>query len=340
MNFNIPYRFQLFLPIIIWSAICFIFNITTVLNIVNFESETQNTFLIISFSYFLLIMFGIAAKNIPIFPFSSNEIEILNKNIKNNKLIPNINTNEVSKTLAILSNYSKVYLAEAFYFGIGYLILICAWQSTFLNNYFDIFIIFITGIIAISLLIGFTLFWFQFQSFNVIKECRDFLLSKGLCSIETYFSSIRAKFYFLIFFFIDTLLLYFLSILCRNNNGNIIFLSGLVLIIFITSIMFFYLNKSFNEFFDLAKIVSEEDLSIFSTGSLDKEFVDLSKNLNEISTRLYSSKQEAVRAKKEMEKRVVELEKFFDLTINREEKMIELKKENEDLRKKIEKSNR
>jgi hypothetical protein len=282
----------------------------------------------------LLIIFGITAKNIPIFPFSLNEIKILNKNIKDNKLIPNINTNEVSETLAVLSNYSKIYLAEAFYFGIGYLILICVWQSIFFNSYFDIFITFITGIVAISLLIGFTLFWFQFQSFNVIKECRDFLLSKGLCSIETYFSSIRAKFFFLIFFFVDTLLLYFLSLLSGGNDGIIIFLSGLVMIIFVTSIMFFYLNKSYNEFFDLAKIVSEEDLSIFSTGSLDKEFVDLSKNLNEISTRLYSSKQEAVESKKEMEKRVEELERFFDLTVSREEKMIELKKENESLKKK------
>ncbi|MFA5080172.1 MAG: hypothetical protein WC472_00920 [Candidatus Paceibacterota bacterium] len=334
MNFNIPYRFQLFLPIIIWAIICFVFNIATVLNIANFELETQNIFLIISFSYLLLIIFGITAKNIPIFPFSLNEIKILNKNIKDNKLIPNINTNEVSETLAVLSNYSKIYLAEAFYFGIGYLILICVWQSIFFNSYFDIFITFITGIVAISLLIGFTLFWFQFQSFNVIKECRDFLLSKGLCSIETYFSSIRAKFFFLIFFFVDTLLLYFLSLLSGGNDGIIIFLSGLVMIIFVTSIMFFYLNKSYNEFFDLAKIVSEEDLSIFSTGSLDKEFVDLSKNLNEISTRLYSSKQEAVESKKEMEKRVEELERFFDLTVSREEKMIELKKENESLKKK------
>jgi hypothetical protein len=41
-----------------------------------------------------------------------------------------------------------------------------------------------------------------------------------------------------------------------------------------------------------------------------------------------------------MEKRVEELERFFDLTVSREEKMIELKKENEDLKRKLEKSSK
>ncbi|MCK9393194.1 MAG: hypothetical protein WCX30_00690 [Candidatus Paceibacterota bacterium] len=338
MKLNIPYRFQLVLPILIWTTICFIFNITTVLSIVNFEPKTQNIFLIISFAYFLIGMTAIVIKNIPVRPFSLVEAKILNKNVRNNKLVPNIVVNEASETFTVLSGYSKRYLANSFYFGIGYLTLICVWQFIFFNDFFNISIIFLSGAVTISFLTGFSLFWFQFQSFDVIKECRDFLLSKGLCPIESYFSSIKAKFLFLFFFFIDTLLLYFLTIL--SDGGNVIFIFGLTMIIFITSILFFYLSKSFNEFFNLAKIVSEEDLSVFSTGSLDKEFVDLSKNLNEISISLYSSKQEAVKSKKEMEKRVEELERFFDLTVSREEKMIELKKENEDLKRKLEKSSK
>ncbi len=76
--------------------------------------------------------------------------------------------------------------------------------------------------------------------------------------------------------------------------------------------------------------------AVFITGSLDKEIVSLSEALNKASEQIYSSKKELEKSKEDMAKRVEELEKFFKLTVNRELKMIELKKE---LKKCIEKQN-
>jgi len=66
---------------------------------------------------------------------------------------------------------------------------------------------------------------------------------------------------------------------------------------------------------------------IFAIGSIDKEFVELMDSLNAAGEKVWSLKQESDLARKNMEEKVKELEKFFDLTINREIKMVELKKE-------------
>jgi hypothetical protein len=339
MKIHIPYCSQLILPILGWAIVCFIFNIIIILNIIGFSPESQDIFLIISVAYFLVCISIALLRIIPIYPFSLSETKSLDKNIKNGKLVSNISTDEVSKTFSILTDCSKTYLRNSLFMGLGYLILMMIWQLMFFNNYLDLLIIALIEVVIISLLIGFSIFWPQLRSFELIKECRDTLLLKGLCPIESYVSSIKAKFFFLLLFFVDVLVLYVLSMLCASG-GDMIFISGLVMIIFISAILFFYLNKSFESFFNSAKMFSQEDLAVFSTGSLDKEFVDLSKNLNEISIKLYSSKQEAVLSKKEMENRVAELERFFDLTVSREEKMIELKKENAALRKKLEKTSK
>jgi len=339
MKINIPYRFQLVLPILGWAIVCFVFNIVTILNIIYFSPEAKNVFLIISIVYFLACISISLLRIISIYPFSSIEIDALDKNIKNSKLASGISAGDVSKTFSVLADCSRAYLRNSLLMGIGYLILIVMWQLMFFNNYLNSLIIALVEVVVISLLIGFSIFWPQLRSFEVIKECRDTLLLKGLCPIESYVSSIKAKFFFLTFFFVDVLILYVLSMLCASG-GDVIFISGLVMIILVNAILFFYLNKSFEGFFNSAKMFSKEDLTVFSTGSLDKEFIDLSKNLNEISIKLYSSKQEAVLSKKEMENRVKELERFFDLTVSREEKMIELKKENATLRKKLEKSSK
>jgi hypothetical protein len=108
------------------------------------------------------------------------------------------------------------------------------------------------------------------------------------------------------------------------------------MIIFVALLSIFYIEKAFKEFFELTTIEVDEYLQIFSTGSLDKEFVNLAKFLNEISIQLYFFKEKTKSSEKEMIKRMEELEKFFDLTIKREERMIQLKKENNTLREKIE----
>ncbi|MFA6251817.1 MAG: hypothetical protein WCX74_00195 [Candidatus Paceibacterota bacterium] len=337
MKIKIPYRFRLILPILGWAIICFIFNLAVVFNTIPLSPKMKGMFLLISL-IFLSISFIITLLSLfSVKPFSANS-KALDTNIKNGKLVSGISTAEVVEVLHILCDYPRKCFKNAFLTGAAYFIVVMIWQSIFLPEQFNFFVLAMIETITISLLMGFSLFWPQFQSFDIIKQCRNILILKDLKMAKTYSSSIRTKILFVIFYFLNVIMLYILSTLCEAQAGNIIFFSGIVMIIFISVILLFYLDNSLKGFIESIKKVSKEGLTIFSTGSLDEEFVDLSNNLNEISIQLYSSKQEAITSKKEMEKRVEELEKFFELTVGREEKMVELKKENAELRKKLEKS--
>jgi uncharacterized protein Yka (UPF0111/DUF47 family) len=111
---------------------------------------------------------------------------------------------------------------------------------------------------------------------------------------------------------------------------------ALLMTFIIDKTLFSYISNSLNELQGFAKELPVGERAVFITGSLDKEIVSLSESLNKASEQIYSSKKELERSKEDMAKRVEELEKFFKLTVNRELKMIELKKE---LKKCIEKQN-
>jgi chromosome segregation ATPase len=87
------------------------------------------------------------------------------------------------------------------------------------------------------------------------------------------------------------------------------------------------LSNSLRELERFANELPRGERTVFATGSLDKEIVNLAENLNSASEEIHSSQKKLGKSQEEMEKRVKELEKFFELTINREVKMIELKKE-------------
>jgi beta-lactamase regulating signal transducer with metallopeptidase domain len=100
--------------------------------------------------------------------------------------------------------------------------------------------------------------------------------------------------------------------------------------------LFSYISNSLNELQGFAKeLPVGEELSLLLVVWIKKLLV-YQKRLNKASEQIYSSKKELEKSKEDMAKRVEELEKFFKLTVNRELKMIELKKE---LRKCIEKQN-
>ena len=218
MKTRIPYRFRLVFPILGWAIVCFIFNIAAILNVVSFDPKTQGVFLFISFGYFIISIAIAVFKIIPIPPFSSESAKTLDKNIKKGKLVNDMDNIEIAKTFNILSNSPKIYLRNTFIAGVIYMIMVLVWQLIFSNNYFDFLIISMIEMITISLLIGFALFWPQFQSFEAIRECRNVLLLKDLKPIESHISSISAKFFFIFFYFLDIIMLYILSTLCDPHG--------------------------------------------------------------------------------------------------------------------------
>jgi len=103
-------------------------------------------------------------------------------------------------------------------------------------------------------------------------------------------------------------------------------LIGLAMALIIGRVLYVYVYRSFSEIDKFGRALDKDEKSVFVVGSLDKEFVDLGNNFSKLSEELYLLKKDSEESKKELQKRVTELEKFFNLTVERELKMVELKK--------------
>jgi len=103
--------------------------------------------------------------------------------------------------------------------------------------------------------------------------------------------------------------------------------------IIISRVLSFTIYRSFNQIKIFAEEIPKTERTFFVTGSLESEIIDLSESLNKASYEVYSSNKQEEKAKDELKERVVELEKIIKMTVGRELKMIELKKEIEKLQK-------
>jgi phage-related minor tail protein len=103
----------------------------------------------------------------------------------------------------------------------------------------------------------------------------------------------------------------------------ILALIGVIMALIVGRVFYSYIYRSFSEIERFGRKANAN----FIIGSLDKEFVELASNFSKLSQEMNLLKKQSDKTEKEMKKRMEELEKFFDLTIDRENKMVDLKKE-------------
>jgi hypothetical protein len=267
-------------------------------------------------------------------PFSMPEVRILSSSVSGGEVSPDLPPEQIAKTFTAFHGYYTKSLSFSLLLVTVFTVSLSVWQSIIYSNHYNSLMIILFGMVTGSLLWGFSVVWSQLRFFPVAKQCRDLLAKKGRCPIEAKFQSIRMKFLLLVLFFLDAIVLHLISGM-SFTSGDTIFVTGMSMIVFVIILLLFYIDKAFEEFFDLTRITFTDDLNIFSTGSLDKEFVDLARNLNELSIQLYFFKDKVHSSEKETKGRMEELEKFFEMTVEREQKMIELKMENKSLKDKI-----
>jgi glucan phosphoethanolaminetransferase (alkaline phosphatase superfamily) len=192
---------------------------------------------------------------------------------------------------------------------------------------YDLLIIVAGGIIATFFAGAFATFFCQQAMFPTVKDFRRMLIERGEKMENIQLSGIGSKFYFLFFLPVFTVLIVLIMSFPLNLNAVIISLIGLIMTFIIDRVLYVYLSDSLRELERFANELPRGERAVFATGSLDKEIVSLADNLNNASEEIHSSQKQLGKSQEEMAKRVAELEKFFELTINREVKMIELKKE-------------
>ncbi|MFA5228192.1 MAG: hypothetical protein WC446_00250 [Candidatus Paceibacterota bacterium] len=328
MKINFPYTLNIFLPIIGWSILCSAFSFFLILSLAKFEVETAKyafiyifPALVILFAFLGIVRYG-GAK----FWFGE-EIKTVNKNISATEEFLVFGTDDIKKTFTSLVYISNSATINIFAGGLSVLVLIILTLWINQASSFDLMVVVIGGVIAIFFSCAFSTFFCQQAIFGSVKKCRRVLTERGEDTEDIILSSIAPKFYFLFFLPFFTILIVLLFIPSFSFNAAMLCFIGLLMTFIIDKTLFSYISNSLNELQGFAKELPLGDRAVFITGSLDEEIVSLAEALNRASEQIYSSKKELEKSKEDMAKRVEELEKFFKLTVNRELRMIELKKQ-------------
>jgi methyl-accepting chemotaxis protein len=328
MRIKVPYALNLLFPIIGWALLCGVFSYVLILAIAKFEKGlSKEVFIFIAPVLILIFCFIAVLRYGGISLWSREKMRIVNKNISEKGIVSGLTTAEIKETFDALVFVSRSTYTNVFVSILSIIILLVLIEWVSMASIIDLLIIIVGGIIAMFFAGAFATFFSQQAMFSIIKDCRRMLIERGEKMENNQLSGLGYKFYFLFILPFFTVLITLIVSFPLNLNIVIISLIGLIMTFIIDRVLFVYLSNSLRELERFANELPRGERTVFATGSLDKEIVNLAENLNSASEEIHSSQKKLGKSQEEMEKRVKELEKFFELTINREVKMIELKKE-------------
>lgn len=328
MKIKISYTLRLLLPIIGWALLCGAFAYVLILSIGHFEFPAARRSFEITAPVFLSLFVLISIMRYIGYGFwTSDEVRLINKNVTDRGIVPGLTTSEIKGTFEAMRFICRGTLINVLASGLSVMVLLVltAWINEASN--FDLVIIVIGGAIALFFAAAFATFFCQQAMFSAVKECRRILFERGDKVEDSSLSGMGFKFYFLFLLPFFTVLIVLIASLPMKLNVIVLSFIGLTMTFIIDRVLFIYLSNSLSEMERFANELPKGERAVFATGSLDKELVNLARNLNDASEEINASRRELEKSQEEMKKRVSELEKFFELTVNREIKMVELKKE-------------
>ncbi|MFA5086029.1 MAG: hypothetical protein WC468_00305 [Candidatus Paceibacterota bacterium] len=328
MKIKISYTLKILFPIIGWALLCGLFAYVLILSIARFDYPAAKRSFELSAPVFMAVFCFLAVMRYVGFGFwTSEQVRLINKNVSEKGIASSLTTTEVKETFDALRFICRGTLINviASSLSIVVLLVLTAWIN--MASDFDLVIIVVGGGVAMFFASAFATFFCQQTMFPAVKECRRILFERGDRVEDKDLSGIGFKFYFLFLLPFFTVLIVLIASLPMKMNVVILSLIGLTMTFVIDRVLFVYLSNSLAEMERFANELPKGEKAVFATGSLDKELVNLAHNLNDASEEINTSRRNLERSEQEMGKRVGELEKFFELTVNREIKMVELKKE-------------
>jgi hypothetical protein len=325
---KIPYTLKIILPIVGWVGLCSFFAYVLIVTTAKLDAPGVHGFFLGLVCVLLALLAILALIRMGNFSFNSKEVKAINKNIINGVLDPQISLDETKETFYYLVHFCRNNFTNIIWMGLAVTLILGATMKAYGGvPSSDILIIISGGVIATILSAVFASFFSEQATFSAVKASRKKILEAESMVPDINFDSIGSKFYFLFIFPIITTVVVLICIFPFSPNVAILSLIGMAMVLIIDRVLFVYIAKSFFEAEGFIKGVTKGEKGIFATGSVDREFVDLIDGLNIAGQQALRLKKESDSAKKDLESRVDELERFFDLTVNREIKMVELKKQ-------------
>ncbi|MFA5013479.1 MAG: hypothetical protein WC520_02835 [Candidatus Paceibacterota bacterium] len=327
MRFRIPYTLKLLFPTMGFAGICVFFGCVLILSIGKFEPAGSRLLFIIGIPAVLLADYIFTIFRFGNFWFSSEESKAINNALYQSDFPKKLKPEEAKNIFYSLVSFSRNIFSSTIWEGLILTILIVVigtWRGIRIE---DTLIIIGGASVATVLSAVFASFYSEQKTFFLVKALRKKLMESNETVPNINFDSIKSKFYFLFLFPIITAIIVLLCVFPFDFNVAVLSVVGITMVLIIDRVLFLYITKSFYEAEEFITDMAEGNSTVFATGSVDKELVTLIDGLNDASKRALISRKESEKAKEEMKNRVIELEKFFDLTVNREIKMVELKKQ-------------
>ncbi len=329
---KIPYLVSIVFPTGVWALLCASFGAFLILSRADFEATGTMVVFIVAFPIAMLLVVFIGFVEFGLLRVmgvkkEKEHIKILNDNIIDGKLPSGLPSNTVKKIFFALIKQPKEGISAGNKYGVMIIsaALLIEWIAS--NQFINFPIIIISGLISYLLTVLFGSSVAEESIYSLIKQCRMILAERGEEVEEPPFLGLKAKFnYFLL---ISGLVVVAIFSFIPSINFNIAIFScvGLIMVIIVNRELSSSIYTAFLEVEGFAKELPKGGKVVFATGSMNKEIVSLSKSLNKAANEIYNSKQELEKNYADLKKRKDELETFYNLTVGRELRMVELKEQ-------------
>ena len=360
---RVPYTLAVVIPNTFWAVFAAIFGFFLVLARADFEATGTGNIFLYSLSLLVVIATSLVFLEFGFLRFfgikrwERKEVRVINDSILNGHLRPDLSNQTLSEVYAALEKIYKLFLKRNVQYTNGVVIISALIETLASDQLKNVPIILIGGFIAVAISFICTVPLYELLFSPLRRECKILLDEKGIAFEENPFLSLKIKstfFIILTFLALGILLMLIPSL-------NLIYIGFFILTIFITGVLstlvFESIYKALIEIEESTKDLREGKKTSFLSGSLDKEIIRLSKNLDLAATAIYdfqktletrvkartkqleelsqSLDQKVKQRTKELQERVDALERFRKLTVDREIKMVELKKEIEKVKKEL-----
>ncbi|MCD6528516.1 hypothetical protein J7K44_02665 [bacterium] len=348
---KIPFTVRIYLLLDTWAILCGLFGLFFILSRMSPESpQIERAFIFIILGlitasailapaeYGLLRPLGIKGKK---------EAQILNNNIVGNSINPDVTDETLKQIFFSLCQRPLGGIISSLKYAGGTTIFATLGAYLIGAKPINVIIIFIGGFIGTALLTVFANFFVERSVSPALKECQRMLKERGLKVERKPSTTLRSRFnYFIILFLLSFVILFsFIPHLSLSIIG--VGLVSLIMVIVVSKVLFSSIYDIFLDIENFAKKLPKRERAFYLTGNLTKESMNLSKSLNETADELYEVREKTLkqavelkRAYENIKKQKEDLEKFYKLTIGRELRMIELKKEIKKLERKLKKRER
>lgn len=328
------YYLRNFVPVIMgWFLLCGLFGFFFILARANFATTDKEKIFIASWLSLVAIiqiytfLFSGGLKLIGI-NFENKDSFLVNKYILNNRIDPKISDKDLKDLFNTLKKEPFIILKRTFIYGLIGAVFFAFIVYIYKISFLDILTILNGGLISLIVLTLFLIFFVERFFSGLLRECRKILKERGIYPTEEeWLSTLKSRFnYFIILLFLVVIIVVsFVSIF--NLYLLAIITLGLLISIMISKELFASVYLVFEEVKNFSTELSQKEKAEYFTGSSYKEVFNLSKDLNKSAQDIYTAREKERKAKKELQEKLEELDKWYRFSVGRELKMVELKKE-------------